>query len=145
MKDLARRLREQALVLRCQAGDDDAVESVPLFMLYNSTPWRGVYTKDWTYARSLDSKRNQLYGGAVVDVLYDHQKDPHQLNNLFDDPSSVGKRAEMDALTRRWMAKFDDRGYSMGDFHQAAGKNEWWQKNYTQRPIDLLNKTDNRF
>lgn len=37
----------------------------------------------FAYARSIDPKRNCLAGGAVVDVLYDHQKDPHQLNNLF--------------------------------------------------------------
>jgi arylsulfatase A-like enzyme len=123
-----------------QSGNDDAVTSVPLFMLYNSTPWRGVYTKDWTYAYSLNPNLNRIQGGALADVLFDHQKDPHQLINLFEDPDMVSKQVELHQLTHRWMEKFNDHGYSMADFHKAAGDHAWWQENYSERPIDLLNK-----
>jgi len=49
------------------------------------TDWRGIRTKDWTYA----------YHYAGDWVLYDLKNDPDQLKNLVDDPAYAAKKKEL--------------------------------------------------
>ncbi|UCD28019.1 MAG: sulfatase [Planctomycetota bacterium] len=60
--------------------------------------WRGVRTKRYTYARLRDKPW----------VLYDLRKDPYELNNLVDDPSSAALLAKMDALLQQEMERVGD-------------------------------------
>jgi arylsulfatase A-like enzyme len=104
-------------------GDDDAVASVPLFFF--NAPWRGVYTRRWTY--SVDNVDRSPQGLAMIesdrgatvllrrfDTLYDRDTDPDQLVNLFGLRERAGRRghvavaAQLHRLTLDWMARFDD-------------------------------------
>ena len=49
------------------------------------TDWRGIRTKEWTYAYH--------YSGDWV--LYDLKNDPYQLNNLIDDPKFAAKKNQL--------------------------------------------------
>lgn len=105
------------------AGDDDAVESVPLF--YFPTPWRGVVTRRWTYAiehvdrstAAVDSIGSDLGRSRLLrtyDVLYDHDEDPHQLRNLYGQADTQGfsgveaAHRELHRLTLAWLDRFED-------------------------------------
>jgi arylsulfatase A-like enzyme len=72
------------------SGDDDAVESVPLF-LFIGNGWRGVYTKEWTYAKSLKPEES-IHQNVETNVLFSRSDDPGQLNNLFGQRIIPGSR-----------------------------------------------------
>gem|GEM_PF-4284636 len=67
--------------------DDDAVESVPLFFL--NPMWRGVYTRRYTYGFGVVGMFTHEPNGELgfknfpVKCLYDKQRDPYQLKNLY--------------------------------------------------------------
>ncbi|VGO21997.1 sulfatase-like hydrolase/transferase [Pontiella sulfatireligans] len=94
----------QNLTPHIQAGNDDAVASVPLF--YFNPSWRGVFTKAFTYAKGGPMSEGKRKLGW--DALYDRQADPYQLRNLYDDPAYAAKQEELDRLTRQWLDHFDD-------------------------------------
>ena len=50
-----------------------------------TTDWRGIRTKDWTYA----------YHFAGDWVMYDLRNDPYQLKNLIDDPEFADRKKEL--------------------------------------------------
>ncbi len=50
-----------------------------------NTDWRGIRTKEWTYA----------YHFAGDWVMYDLKNDPYQLKNLIDDPKFAAKKKEL--------------------------------------------------
>ena len=59
------------------AGNDAALTMcISPFAEYVGSPWRGVRTEHYSYARWLDSRG----------ILYDTDADPDQLRNLFQDP-----------------------------------------------------------
>lgn len=104
-------------------SDDDAVESVPLF--YFTTPWRGVYTRRWTYSIENVDRENgradliasDLGRSAMLrrfDTLYDRVEDPDQQFNLYGHDGDVGLRAhtavadELHRLTLEWLDRFED-------------------------------------
>lgn len=111
------------LSLALRNRDDDGVESVPLF--YFTTPWRGVYTRRWTYSyenvdrspRALSAIASDI-GRTVMlrrfDTLYDREEDPHQLYNLYGHAEKPGHRGhtqvsqELHDLTLTWLAEFED-------------------------------------
>jgi arylsulfatase A-like enzyme len=49
------------------------------------TDWRGIRTKEWTYAYHFSSDW----------VMYDLKNDPYQLKNLIDDPKFAAKKKEL--------------------------------------------------
>jgi arylsulfatase A-like enzyme len=49
------------------------------------TDWRGIRTKEWTYA----------YHSSGDWIMYDLKNDPYQLNNLVDDPKHAAKKKEL--------------------------------------------------
>ena len=60
--------------------------------------WRGIRTKQHTYARRLDGPW----------LLYDNKADPDQLCNLVDDPAHAALRGKLDAELNRWLARTND-------------------------------------
>ena len=83
-------------------GLDVTGQSVPLFFWGENSDWRGVYTERYTYSFEPP--------GATrgIKVLYDRQKDPHELNNLFDAPDYRVVQEELHTLVLQWMARFKD-------------------------------------
>lgn len=63
-----------------------------------TTPWRGIVTDRYTYAR---------YENAPW-VLFDQQRDPWQMTNLAADPASAKLRTELDAQLAALMAEKRD-------------------------------------
>jgi arylsulfatase A-like enzyme len=119
------------------SGDDDAVKSVPIFMFIGNG-WRGVYTRDWTYAHSLNPEES-IHEGVETNVLFSRRDDPGQLNNLFENEDFSGIQKDLAGLTHDWMDRFGDEGYAQDDFIELYREQNFnWRKNYTQRPIDVL-------
>jgi len=60
-----------------------------LFNVHNGggpgTDWRGIRTKEWTYAHHFSGDW----------VMYDLKNDPYQLKNLVDDPKFAAKKKEL--------------------------------------------------
>lgn len=63
-----------------------------------TTPWRGIITKDYTYARYEDEPW----------VLFDDKADPHQMKNLATDPAAKDLREKLDAQLAALMKKNRD-------------------------------------
>lgn len=117
-------------------GDDSVAESQPIF---NCGGWRGVYTKEWTYARGVDGAK--VVGGVEINLLYNHAEDPGQLNNLFGDSRYAQIQEEMEKLTVQWLEYFEDEEYTGADFTRVEKETGIsWKMNYAHRPIDLLKK-----
>ena len=64
--------------------------------------WRGVRTPRYTYARIQEEKM------ATPWVLFDNEKDPYQMHNLVDDPSSKALLKELDAMVDGWRKRFGE-------------------------------------
>jgi arylsulfatase A-like enzyme len=93
----------QDLAEHILAGRDDAVSSVPLFLIPGN--WRGVYTRRYTYSTS--NAPTGHYRETFC-RLYDKQGDPLEMRNLYDDPAHKALQQEMHRLTEEWMATFND-------------------------------------
>jgi arylsulfatase A-like enzyme len=128
----------QDLSAHIAAGRDDAVASVPLFLV--GANWRGVYTPRYTY--STCPVENPKFSFRV---LYDKQADPFQMRNLYDDPGSQPQRTELQRLTEEWLARFEDRFVTIDRVNRvcfANGKAPGMTKGETGlllgRPLDRL-------
>jgi arylsulfatase A-like enzyme len=140
----------QNLAKAVLAGDDDAVESVPMFFFYPS--WRGVYTRDVTYGFgelrhfAHDDNGGITFKNVPVRALYDRRNDPDQLNNLFDDETARPLRERMEKLTQQWLDRFGDPGwrFSLEDINKTYRMpNGQWPEDaqeagFPGRPIDLI-------
>ena len=122
---------------------DESTDSVPLFFWGEKSDWRGVYTHRYTYAFEPPSATRG------VNVLYDRQHDPHELNNLFTSPAHRKVRDEMHALTKKWMVKFRDEHIPFDTVKQKiyvdpdAARARWSPDQAKSgalkgRPVDLL-------
>jgi arylsulfatase A-like enzyme len=115
------------------AKDEEAVDYVPIWM-YTSKNWRGVITRDYTYARA------KTETGEELSVLYDRDQDPYQLNNLFELEEYAPVRDELEGLTGTWMSEYGDKWWEMADFKEAANAGNWREAPF-ERPIDRLGLT----
>jgi len=128
------------------ARNDDAVDSVPLF--HFSTPWRGVYTREWTYSVENIDRRPEVLGAIASDVgrtvllrgfntLYDHEEDSHQLFNLYGHTGHKGAVRYQDVsrklhdLTSQWLERFEDPFPNQVELQQLLAGRE-------VRPVDVL-------
>ncbi len=84
--------QEALLIMKLQAGGNP-------FLCNGVTPWRGVRTKRYTYARLNDR-------GPWL--LFDNQEDPYQFNNQINDPAYAKIRRELDLQTNDLLKEADD-------------------------------------
>jgi len=94
-------------------------------------PFRGVRTKRYTYV---------VYAGGDW-LLYDNEKDPHQLRNLVNDPAYAEVRAALRRELDGWLAKAEDpfipdewRRLSLPD--RIAKENEYYTITPAKRQWD---------
>lgn len=89
-------------------GEDDAVESQPLF--YMRPAWRGVYTKRYTYAVDEHDGAQRYRKGRDWRVFYDRERDPHQMNNLYfsTHAEDAAVKERLHALHEGWLERFRD-------------------------------------
>jgi arylsulfatase A-like enzyme len=148
--------RNAAAALR--AGRDDGIDAQPLFFL--PLNWRGVYTRRYTYAESLQAPSaselaKQLYDKArpaPLDVLYDRVADPAETRNLFLAPEAAEIRHALHARTHELMARFGDTGLTGEELLRRVVRPEdlaavlkplserpaGWEGRLRGRPIDLI-------
>ena len=130
-------------------GQDLPDKSVPLFFWGENSDWRGVYAQRYTYA--FEPK------GATkgINVLYDRQKDPHELKNLFHCPDHRKVRQELHALTKKWMATFHDEHVPFDILKKSiyvdpAAARARWSPHMVKsaalkgRPVDLIGTRNKR-
>lgn len=98
-----------------------------------TTPWRGIITKGYTYARY----ENEPW------VLFDDKADPHQMKNLAADPGAKDLREKLDAQLAALMKKNGDawsfnspelveeggRLYKHGTFYTVQEYLDWAKAN----------------
>lgn len=137
-----------------RSGDDQAVDSVPLF--YFAGNWRGIYTRQYTYAFDLPGGELDTYAKNVgwkrYACLYDHAADPRELSNLYDRPEQRALREQLHAQTLAWMKSFGDTGIpftqlirkvmvaeDIGD-DPARGDGPFGQGRLKGPPLDVLAK-----
>lgn len=122
-------------------GKEDAVDFIPMWLykrgVAKNNNWRGVVTKDYTFAMGKGEDSIEL-----TNVLYDRVKDPHQLNNLFYNEDYKEVKESLKARTLNWMKSYNDKFYGVEDFKRIMPK-ETWMYNYTQSPYDLFAEEEN--
>lgn len=98
-----------------------------------ATPWRGIITKDHTYARH----------EVAPWVLFDDKADPHQMRNLAADPAAKDLREKLDTQLAALMEKHGDswsfnsseiveeggRLYKHGTFYTVQEYLDWAKAN----------------
>jgi arylsulfatase A-like enzyme len=112
-------------------GDDNAVESQPLFLFPHD--WRGVYTRRYTYSFYVPTNSPSWWSGGPerwktnphmsppqLNCLFDRQADPLEMHNLYDDPGSQALREKLHRQTLVWMEKFGDKGWSYPEIATRA-------------------------
>ncbi len=136
--DIPESVQGKDLSLPILEGDDDAVESVPIFMFIGNG-WRGVYTKEWTYAKSLNPEES-IHENVETNVLFSRSDDPGQLNNLFGHEDFSAIQKDLAGQTHDWMEQFGDEGYALEDIVEIYKQGFDWWRNYSERPIDVLKR-----
>ncbi len=109
--------------------DEDAVDYIPIWM-YTSKNWRGVVTKDYSYARAKNEEQSEEYS-----ILYDRKHDPFQLNNLYYNTDYDHIKNELWSLTSSWMETYSDHFYDLNDFRKVANEGNWISPPFEQ-PIE---------
>jgi arylsulfatase A-like enzyme len=79
-------------------------------------PWRGVRTRQYTYARWLQGSS----------VLFDNLNDPYQLHNLALEPGQEDLLSEMEEELTAWLLKTGDAFLPVEEHIKAAGQSEEW-------------------
>jgi uncharacterized sulfatase len=76
----------------------------------NSYPTQKII-KELHAAGKLDSVQSRWMAPRKPDVeLYDHAADPHEVNNLADDPKHKQARARLTGLLDQWIVDSNDHG-----------------------------------
>lgn len=71
-----------------------------IYVTSGAGPWRGVRTKQYTYARKSDTKAPWM--------LFDNEKDPYQYTNLVEDPAYAALVKKLDQKTNELLKKAGD-------------------------------------
>ena len=118
------------------SNEGETQDFVPLWVykrgVAQNNNWRGVVTKDYTFA--MGKGEDSI---ALTNVLYDRKKDPYQFHNLFNNPDYAEVRDNLKKLTYQWMDKYNDLFYGVEDFMRIRPK-ETWMYNYTKSPYELF-------
>lgn len=111
-------------------GNENAVDYVPIW-LHQHTGFRGVITKDYTFAQSKagDSK--------LHNVLFDRKNDPYQLSNDFTKAESEAIKTELWKKTQEWMNSIGDEFYQNEDIDPIV-KDMDFAEYQKKRPIGLF-------
>ncbi len=81
--------------------------------------WRGVRTERYMYARRKTAPW----------VLYDLEKDPHEMNNLVNDESARSLMQHLDQQLLAWMEKVGD-SWSLDWTPPPNGLHLWWYRTF---------------
>ena len=93
--------------------------------------WRGVETERYTYSTSKESEN------SMINTLFDREKDPYQLTNLYNSPNYKEVQKRLETYTKEWMNKYDDNFYGAEEFNKVQPDSKWTY-NYKYSPLELL-------
>ena len=135
--DVPKECQGKNLATAILTGDENAVDYIPIWMWrINAVPFRkgfrGVITRNFTYSTEQGATE-----GSLQNVLFDRQRDPHQLTNLFTDPKMASVKEKLWKQTQEWMARYNDHFWESTDFLKAETSDQWVSPPYN-RPVDLL-------
>ncbi|MBN2326042.1 MAG: sulfatase [Candidatus Omnitrophica bacterium] len=85
---------------------------------WNGRPWRGVRTDQYTYARFYDEGW----------VLYDNQKDPLQMDNLYDNPKHAALQKRMEQELQKWLIQLKDEFLSENELLEKLNLAQAWKE-----------------
>ncbi len=102
--------RDAVLIMKLTKGGNP-------YNLNAMTPWRGVRTKQYTYANLWDK-------GPWM--LFDNIADPYQLNNLIDNPEYENCRDQLEKRMRELMKEAGDPGDTEKIMAYVAQRKEDW-------------------
>ncbi|HWS00633.1 MAG TPA: sulfatase/phosphatase domain-containing protein, partial [Prolixibacteraceae bacterium] len=71
-----------------------------IYITSGAGPWRGVRTRQFTYARKSDTKKPWM--------LFDNEKDPYQYHNLVNDPAYSDLVNKLDEKTNELLVQAGD-------------------------------------
>ena len=123
--------------------NDDVVESIPLMYQGFKSAWRGVYTRQVTYAigttRAYQSDPETYFKLVEVpaNVLYDKSKDRYQQKNLFGLEDHRNLQYSMERLNQQWLDNFGEKCVDGEVIWRVY--NQETQAGRLRRPIDMLN------
>lgn len=95
--------------------------------------WRGVETNRYTFSMSKEPDN------PIINTLFDREKDPNQLNNLYNDSRYADVKNRLEGYTKEWMQQFGDEFYDAKEFNAVQPKTKWTY-NYQYSPLELLKK-----
>ena len=109
--------RDVSQVVFGQTQDGPEAVLLQIFVPFNpdgiATPWRGIITKDHTYARY----ENEPW------VLFDDKADPHQMKNLAAEPDAKGLREKLEYQLAALMKKHGDSwNFNSGELVEEGGR-----------------------
>lgn len=90
--------------------------------------WRGIRTRRYTYARTADDEGF---------MLYDHTRDPYQINNLIDHPQYLDLKEELMSILDEFTAQYDQR-LRWEDLVRQYGYREEWNRSQTYFGLPIL-------
>lgn len=104
-------------VARGESTDGPDAVLLQIFVPFNpdqiSKPWRGIVTTRYTYARFEDAAW----------VLFDRQKDPHEMDNLVGKPAHAQLQQELDAkLAALMKQRGDDWKFNSSELVEEGGR-----------------------
>jgi hypothetical protein len=65
-------------------------------------------TQSWTHRTTPIDLTGPTVGTSPLMEFYDLERDPHELENLIDDPSRISQISDHASALRRWMSSVDD-------------------------------------
>lgn len=77
----------------------------------------------------------------IPEELYDLENDPHEINNLADDPKYDKVLAEHRAILTKWMKETDDKGQYPESVDSLRGVLKRWNKQAVNPEYDKARKT----
>ncbi|MDP6042376.1 MAG: sulfatase-like hydrolase/transferase, partial [Candidatus Latescibacteria bacterium] len=111
--------------------DQDAIHGTSLLPLIRGekTDWRDAVVTEFlglgNVATSMKMLRmgNLKYGCNLTsqDELYDLEKDPHEMNNVIDDPAYAEDVARLKARLKQWMVETNDPALRMYRWREREG------------------------
>ena len=84
------------------------------------------------------------WGPRVPEELYDLENDPHEINNLADDPAYAEVLAEHRAILERWVKETDDKGQYPESVESLRGVLKRWNKQAVNPEYDKARQPNNQ-
>ena len=84
-----------------------------------------------------------MWGPRVPEELYDLEKDPHEINNLADDPAYAEVLAEHRAILERWVKETGDKGQYPESVESLRGVLKRWNKQAVNPEYDKARRPSN--